>query len=260
MQKDEDDNYREIYGAVSAAQIPETPAWWERQSRNLYAMCDDSELGMFATMTTITHCDWSPELLAAIRRGPLAEPTEEEMVEYLLAAVPKCSMDKFEEFAYEHVLCHSRRVDAIKKNFMQRNRRTCRGIITDYWDRTEEQQRRALHQRILEWWRRRARRSSHAPIEPVAREVPGHDCQQRAMTCQTATVETYQEDEVYYENHVSRIWGELVRPNVGNGTGNVPWNGWGADELKIAGLAKAIQTRNYIHQCTSNYCLAKGPN
>ena len=123
-----------------------------------YAMSDESELGMFATMTTITHCDSSPELLAAIRRGPLALPTEDEMVEYLLAARPKSSRDAFEEFAYEHVLSHSRRVASIKKAFMQRNRRTCRGIIADYWDRTEEQQRKSLHQHILEWWRRRPRR------------------------------------------------------------------------------------------------------
>ena len=99
-------------------------------------MSDESELGMFATMAAITHCDLSPELLAAIRRGPLAAPTEEEMVEYLMAAKPKAARETFEEFTYEHVLSHTRRVAALKRKFMKRNKRTCRGIIRDYWDRT----------------------------------------------------------------------------------------------------------------------------
>ncbi len=46
-------------------------------------MADDAELGAFATMTTVTANDWTPEMLAAVRRGPLAAPTEDEMTEYL---------------------------------------------------------------------------------------------------------------------------------------------------------------------------------
>ena len=33
---------------------------------------------------TVTANDSSPEMLAAIRRGPFAEPSEEELIEYLL--------------------------------------------------------------------------------------------------------------------------------------------------------------------------------
>ena len=80
---DEIDPYRKLYGVGKAAELPETPAWWDKQSKNLYNMSDDSEFGMFGTMTTITHCNASPEMLAVIRRWPLALPTEAEMVEYL---------------------------------------------------------------------------------------------------------------------------------------------------------------------------------
>ena len=80
--QDETDPYRKCYGVAAAVNLPETPTWWDKQQKNLYAMSDDSEFGMFATMTTITHCDASPELLAVIRRGPLALPTEAEMAEY----------------------------------------------------------------------------------------------------------------------------------------------------------------------------------
>ena len=52
-------------------------------------MADDAEMGNFGTMTTLTHMNWSPEILAVVLRGPLAEPTEEEMVAYLRLVKPK---------------------------------------------------------------------------------------------------------------------------------------------------------------------------
>ena len=78
-------------------------------------MCDDAELGMFSTMTTITHSDQSPEMLAAIRRGPLAMPTEDEMIEYLLPAKKKIARESFEDYAYEHVVSYQHRVQAVKQ-------------------------------------------------------------------------------------------------------------------------------------------------
>ncbi len=77
------------------------------------------------------------------------------------------------------------------------------------------------------------------------------------MNCEIVKTDPYQEDEMYYSYNVSRIWGELVRPNVSNSSSR--WNGFSAAELRIAGLARAIQTTNCIHQCSSRYCLAKGP-
>ena len=258
----ETDNYRRIYGTTNLQDLPESVAWWSRQAKNLYAMCDDSELGMFGTMTTVTHCDSSPEMLAAMRRGPLAKPTEQEMVEYLLPAKNKSKYDSaaFEEYAYEHVLCHSRRVAKLKANYLSRGKATCRGIVLDYFDRTEEQQRKTLHDHIVEWWQPRQQQPYHVPISQVRREVPGHDCQQRSMNCEPSVVEGKQEDELYHAYHVARIWAELVRPNVSNKSGGPAWNGYDTAQLRIAGLCRAIQIKNYIHQCSQRYCLAGGPN
>jgi len=75
-------------------------------------------------------------MLAAIRRGPFAEPTESEKVEYLFTRIkagrPRA---EFEHFALEHVLSYQRRVAATKDAFMKRNTLTPLGIMTDYWDR-----------------------------------------------------------------------------------------------------------------------------
>ena len=51
-------------------------AWWKVQSKDLFAITEQGEMGMMQSMVTITHNDRVPELLAAIRRGPFAEPTE----------------------------------------------------------------------------------------------------------------------------------------------------------------------------------------
>ena len=54
---------------------------------------------------TISHNDNCAEMLAAIRRGPFATPTEEERIEYLLTRVRKTERrPAFEKFALEHVL------------------------------------------------------------------------------------------------------------------------------------------------------------
>eukprot|EP00973_Karenia_brevis_P061762 8589280-Karenia_brevis.AAC.1 len=83
-------------------------------------------------MVTVTANDSSPEMLAAIRRGPFAQPTEEEHIEYLLQRKrrsqerPAC-----ENYSLEHVLAFQRRVGAIKENFMQRGHRTPLGAVRD---------------------------------------------------------------------------------------------------------------------------------
>ena len=51
---------------------------WKKQQQDLFAMSDDSELGLMQAMVTVTHNDSCPEMLAAIRRGPFATPTEED--------------------------------------------------------------------------------------------------------------------------------------------------------------------------------------
>ena len=70
----------------------------------------------------ITHNDHVPEMLAVIRRGPFAEPTESEKVEYLFTRVKKDRVrSDFENYALEHVLSYQRRVAATKESFMKRN-------------------------------------------------------------------------------------------------------------------------------------------
>ena len=59
-------------------------------------------------------------------------------VEYLLTRVHKTqSNDLFTEHACEHVLSYQRRCNAIKREFLQRCKRTPLGITAQYWDRTE---------------------------------------------------------------------------------------------------------------------------
>ena len=47
------------------------------------------------------------------------------------------------------VLSYQRRVAGIKKHFLGRGRTTPLGLVHDIWDRTEAQQRGALHAHIL---------------------------------------------------------------------------------------------------------------
>ena len=128
------DAYDRLFGTSEPSILPETTEWWRRHQRDLFAAADDAELGPMSTMTTVTHNDSSPEMLEAMRRGPLAKPTRAEMVEYLVGAWDKHEGGRptFQEFAYEHVLSFQRRVHAMKLHFMQRNKRTPRGILEDW--------------------------------------------------------------------------------------------------------------------------------
>ena len=78
--------------------IPESSAWWQHQAKDLFAITEEGEMGMMQCMVTITHNDRVPELLATIRRGPFAEPTETEQVEYLFTRVKS----KREGLAFEN--------------------------------------------------------------------------------------------------------------------------------------------------------------
>ena len=91
-----------------------------------------------SSMVTVTHNNRVPELLAVIRRGPFAPPTQSEKIEYLLTRTPKSqSWTSFADYALEHVLSYQRRVLSIKAEFLKRCARTPLGICHDYWDRTE---------------------------------------------------------------------------------------------------------------------------
>ena len=67
-----------LFGRTEPKRVVESRAWWEDQQKSLSAMTEEHELGMMNAMVTITQNDRSPEILAWVRRGPLASPTEEE--------------------------------------------------------------------------------------------------------------------------------------------------------------------------------------
>ena len=132
------DPYQKYFGKNRVVNIPESTDWWKRQVRDLFAMSDDAEMGLMSTMITITHNDYCPEMLAAVRRGPFATPTEDEMLETYLGV--KSSTQKrptTEHYALEHVLSYQRRVKAVKDEFMPRHKKGPLGRIVDWWDRTE---------------------------------------------------------------------------------------------------------------------------
>ena len=84
-------------------------------------------------MVTISHNDYCPELLAAIRRETFAAPAEEDKVEHLVVN----SRSSHQTMAFEHVLSLEWCVQAAKQHFFVRNKRTPLGHFEDWWDRTE---------------------------------------------------------------------------------------------------------------------------
>ena len=102
---DDPDGFTRNVGTAIPQNIPESSAWWKMQAKDLFALTEEGEMGMMQSMVTITHNDYVPELLASVRRGPFANPTESEMVEYLLTRVKADRhRPKFEDFALEHAM------------------------------------------------------------------------------------------------------------------------------------------------------------
>ena len=79
------DPFTRFFGTAAPSSIPESTEWWKRQQKELFAITDDAECGIMQAMVTISHNDNCAELLAAVRRGVGARPTEEEFIEYLLS-------------------------------------------------------------------------------------------------------------------------------------------------------------------------------
>ena len=92
-----------------------------------------SKCCLISSVNRITHCDSCPEMLAAIRRGGFATPTEDEFVEYLLQRKPWGSKrPAFEDHSLEHVISYQRRIAAFKRFFLKRDQRTPLGIVRDW--------------------------------------------------------------------------------------------------------------------------------
>ena len=59
---------------------------------------------------------------------------------------------------------------------------------------------------------------------------------------------------MYYQTEVARINAEMVRPFIGHAGGKT-WGGYTYERFVVAGLARHIQTRQYLHECSYSYCL-----
>ena len=261
----EQDPVTRWYGTAQPSHIPESSAWWERQAKDLSAITDDSENGMMQAMVTVTHNDSCPEMLAAVRRGPFAKPTEDEMIEFLLQRKPRDrKAPEFEQHSLEHVLSYQRRVHHMKKHFMVRNKRTPLGRLKDFWDRTEAQMRAALHAHILVWFHPRDQgkqseqlkaqgKGPYKPLAPYSNESKHAAPKQRPRSVHVPDIEEgkYQEDNMYHQAEMARIETEMVRPFVEGPA----WGGYGWQHLRIAGLARILQSKLYLHKCSTAYCL-----
>ena len=255
---DEREPLRRIFGTAQPSDVPESSEWWKRQQRDLFAISDDAELGLMQAMVTATHNDSAPEMLAAIRRGPFAEPTNEEYIEYLINRKRRNQeRPNFENHSLEHVLSFQRRVLNLKKRFMRRSERTPLGKLRDWWDRTEAQMRAALHAHILCWFQRRpSPKSGYTPLAPVPRQAPGTQPRQRPKNQAVDPLPEghYQHDNLYHHAEVGEIRTEMVRPCVASVDG-FGWGGFNVEKLRITGLARTIQSRLYLHSCSAKYCL-----
>ena len=105
---------------------------------------------------------------------------------------------------------------------------------------------------ILCWFKRRTKREDFKPIPIIERTAPGVEPRQRPLGQQVEPLKEHQEDTVYQHAHVGSITAEMVRPDVGGAS----WGGYTCEALRVAALARAIQTRlPYLHYCSSLYCL-----
>jgi hypothetical protein len=162
-------------------------------------------------------------MLAAVRRGPFAESTPEERLEYLLSTKPaQKERPHFEEHSLEHVLSFQRRVHAVKQHFFKRGKKTPLGRLSEWWDRTEAQMRAALHAHILCWFRVRDNRARdeklkaegrpYEPLKGIPRSAPGIGPRQRPADQTVAPLPEYQEFDAYHKACCEHILGIACKP------------------------------------------------
>ena len=115
-----------------------------------------------------------------------------------------------------------------------------------------------MHSHILLWHEKRKleKYANYSALPGITRTAPGHDCRQRPKSQHVPDLKEYQEDNIYFHHRVARIWAECVRPDLRSDDENPkPWGGLDYVNLRFAGLARAVQSRIYLHQCSLRYCL-----
>ena len=91
----------------------------------------------------------------------------------------------------------------------------------------------------------------YEPLRSVPRTAPGLGPRQRPAAQVPEAPTTPQEFDGYHRVEMGRICAEMSRPMVsGDSCG-----GYTVEQLRIAGLARAVVSRLYLHSCTAKYCL-----
>ena len=81
----------------------------------------------------------------------------------------------------------------------------------------------------------------------------GATTRQRTAPALAPRISPFQEDDMYYKFQMGRVNAEMVRPYIGAPL-DCDWGGYRYESMAVAGLARAIQARLYLHTC-GPYCL-----
>ena len=112
--------------------------------------------------------------------------------------------------------------------------------------------RAALHAHILVWFLQREEIKDYTPLAAIPREAVGTQPCQRPRNQKVSPLAVYQEDNCYHRVQMGKVMTEMVRPST-SGEGHGGFNDY--TKLRMAGLARAIQTKLYLHSCSKKYCL-----
>jgi len=91
-------------------------------------------------------------------------------------------------------------------------------------------------------------------MPPIRRQAPGDAPRQRPPDQPVTPLAKMQHDDPYHSFQAGHVNAEMIRPNVGNFE-DEGWGGYDVGLMRIAGLARSIQTKLYMHNCTPKYCL-----
>ena len=122
--------------------------------------------------------------------------------------------------------------------------------------------RAALHAHILVWFKLRAdprnqvseKGQKYTALTSLPRTAPGTAPRQRPSEQHVPIINDHEHD-IYHKAEMGRVNAEMVRPHVGELDSGASWGGYDVEKMRVAGLARAIQTRLYLHACSPRYCL-----
>ena len=122
--------------------------------------------------------------------------------------------------------------------------------------------RAALHAHVLVWFKLRmdprnlvnGKGQTYTALTSLPRTAPGTAPRQRPSEQHVPIIADHEHD-IYHKAEMGRVNAEMVRPHCRQREGGAPWGGYDVDKLRVAGLARAILTRLYLHMCSPKYCL-----